>query len=142
MKFLDIFKKMNFKSKKFKIVSSCVCIVALLTVVAILVASMYIPATIKGSLFSKSALAATVNGSLKDDARAPEGMKLVCENAILALFYDETESQMAVFDKANGKYWHANPEHPENICYTHAGLKIRFLYTAHSGREQKVRGFN
>ena len=105
---------MNFKSKKFKIVSSCVCIVALLTVVAILVASMYIPATIKGSLFSKSALAATVNGSLKDDARAPEGMKLVCENAILALFYDETESQMAVFDKANGKYWHANPEHPEN----------------------------
>lgn len=113
---MKLFKKSNFKfsvSFKKKIISACFAFFVLLIALVILIATMHIPTSIKKPQYSLSALVNSTDGEFVCDDRAPEGMKLVCENKSLALFYNEQLSQMAVLHKASGEYWHANPENPE-----------------------------
>lgn len=42
-------------------------------------------------------------------ASAPQGMKLVSENEYLALYINEEDASVAVFDKEGANYWYTNP---------------------------------
>ena len=103
---MKLFNKSNLKfsvSFKKKIISACFAFFVLLIAFVILIATMHIPTSIKKPQYSLSALVNSTDGEFVSDDRAPEGMKLVCENKSLALFYNEQLSQMAVHHKASGE---------------------------------------
>ena len=109
MKLLKKIKDAIFSSRK-TIISVCACILVITLVAAVIFNSVYIPSSVEGAMFGTSEYTPTAVGELIEDARSPENMKLMCENDFLALFYDETISNMAVLDKVNGNYWFTNPQ--------------------------------
>ena len=114
---MKLFDKSNFALESHtikKILSVCLGIFVVFLAFIIIVVSMHIPTNIKQPQYSVSTGVGLSNGALSDDERAPEGMKLVCENKTLALFYNEELSQMAVLHKSSGELWYANPSNPED----------------------------
>ena len=103
----DLCKKLSIY-KKFLIIGG-ILVVIVAAALTINLLSIYIPGSIEGSAYSDSQLKASSQGSLTTDARAPEGMQLAIENDCLAMFFNETSSEMAVLDKTSQSWWYSNP---------------------------------
>ena len=102
-----LYSKINIH-KKFLIILGVFVLIAALALIINFV-SIYIPGSIEGAAYSDSQLANVAQGELAVDTRAPEGMKLAVENDRLAMFFNDTSSEMAVLDKESQEWWYSNP---------------------------------
>lgn len=57
----------------------------------------------------QTALSATSELTLIEDALAPEGMKKAAESDALSLFINPETAEFSVYDKQSGNYWRSNP---------------------------------
>lgn len=122
MKRRDEFYMDKLKAYKKFIIAGCLCIVAVAAVVAVNLATIHIPASMEGAFFSDSQLADTVQGELKEERLAPDGMKLVVEKNNLAMFFNEATSEVAILDKASQTWWYSNPVGAENDSSNSASI--------------------
>ncbi|MBQ2922522.1 MAG: hypothetical protein IJE60_05455 [Tyzzerella sp.] len=102
-----LYSKINIHKKLLIILGVFVLIAALALIINFV--SIYIPGSIEGAAYSDSQLANVAQGELAVDTRALEGMKLAVENDRLAMFFNDTSSEMAVLDKESQEWWYSNP---------------------------------
>ncbi len=108
---------------KWLILAGCLCLIAL----AANLASLYMPGSVKGALYGDSQMAETVQGELREDQRAPEGMKLAAENEELAMFFGPSSSAVALLDKTSQNWWYSNPPEAEGTSSGSAADNLKSI---------------